>query len=101
MLLPSLSCASSGSRMNDGEARKAYRMASATSAGLPAGVTLLRRMKLVTSASVSGRRKALRPKVLMVVVTHEVVFVVGSQLMNFDLLAPAITSAAISAAAER
>ena len=78
-------------------------MASATSRGCPAGVRLFSLMKLVTSPSVSGRRNALRPKVLTVFVRQVGVAVslVGSQLMKLDLLVPAITSAAISCAAER
>ena len=61
-------------------------------------------MKLVTSAVVSGRRNALRPKVVMVFcrqVVPAVPVAVGSQEMNFDLLVPAITSAAIFSAALR
>ena len=85
--------------MNDGDARKAYRIASATSAGCPFGVRLFSLMKLVTSVSVSGRRNALRPNDLMVSVRQDVWD--ASQAMNLLLFEPAMTSEAIFSAAER
>ena len=88
--------------MKEGDARNAARIACATWAGVPAGVRLLSRMKLVTSVVVSGRRNALRPNVWTVVVRQVVVFVVGSQLMNLALLVVfPMTCAAIACAAVR
>ena len=87
--------------MNDGEASMAKRTDSATSLEVPFGVRLLKRRKLVTSASVSGRRNALRPNALMVSVKH-VAWVASAHVMNLDLLvALAITSVAIFSAALR
>ena len=88
--------------MNEGDARKAARIACATWAGVPAGVRLLSRMKLVTSVVVSGRRNTLRPNVWTVVVRQLVVFVVGSQLMNLALAVVfPMTWAAMACAAVR
>ena len=87
--------------MNDGEASMAKSTDSATSLEVPAGVRVLKRRKLVTSASVSGRRNALRPKALMVSVKH-VAWVASAHVMNLDLLVVlAMTSVAIFSAALR
>jgi hypothetical protein len=80
-----LSVASCGTMMKVGDARKASRIASATSADVCVWVRLLNRMKLVTSASVSGRRNALRPNVLMVSVRQ--LAWAASQVMNFAFAA--------------
>src|SRR5262245_45496681 len=86
--VPSIVWPSSGSAMNEGDARNAYRIASATSLPVWVGVSVLKRMRLVTSVVVSGRRNALRPK-LMTVFCKQVVpavpAAVGSQVMYFAL----------------
>ena len=90
--------------MNEGDARIAYRTDSTISLVVPAGVRFWNRRKLVTSAEVRGRRKALRPKVWMVLV-RQVVSVapvaVAAHVVNIDLLAPATTSVATFSAALR
>ncbi len=86
--------------MNVGDARNASRIASVTSAGVCAWVRVLNRMKLVTSASVKGRRYALRPNALIVSVRQ--VARAASQVMNLALLvALAMTWVAIFSAAVR
>src|SRR6185436_1556182 len=86
--------------MKVGDARKASRIASATSADVCVWVRLLNRMKLVTSASVSGRRNALRPNVLMVSVRQ--LAWAASQVMNFAFaVALPMTWVAINPAALR
>ncbi len=71
----------SGTMRNEGESRKASSVASATSFGVPIEAPWPIASKRATSASDSGRRNALRPKLLMVVVRQPAV--AGSQLMNF------------------
>src|SRR4029079_9833134 len=90
----------SGIVRNEGETRNAYRIASADSAPVGAGVVpMVMAMKRVTSASVSGRRKARRPNVLMVFVKHvwpAVPAAAGSHVMNFAFwVALAMTAFAI------
>ena|SRR5436190_18039901 len=98
-------CPSSGREMNDGDARSAYRIASATSLPVWVGVSVLKRMKLVTSVVVNGRRNILRPKVMTVFcrqVVPAVPAAVGSHVMNFALLVVlAMTAAAVFSAALR
>ena len=80
---------SSGSVMNEGDTRNPYRIDSVTSAGVPAGVAMASFMKRATSGSVSGRRNALRPNVLIVLVRQVVPAVpaaAGSQVMNLAFI---------------
>src|SRR3954469_199324 len=96
MAEPSASTLSSGISRNEGETKKALRVASATWSGVPAGVVALRVWKLATSSGLRARRKALRPKVSMVVFKQPAA--AGSQLMNLALFGPDMTCAAILAA---
>ena len=87
---------SSGSERNDGEARKAYRIDWAVSLPVWVCVSELKRMKVVISALVTGRRNILRPKVMIVFwrqVVPAVPAAVGSHEMYFALaVALAITA---------
>src|SRR4029078_12456700 len=95
-----LSVASCGTMMNVGDARNASRIAQATSEDVCVWVSVLNRMKLVTSASVSGRRNALRPNVLIVSVRQ--VAWDASHVLNFAfVVALPMTWVAINPAALR
>src|SRR6187549_834042 len=100
MLEPDAVVLSSGSIRNEGETRNAYRIASLASAAVGSGVVpVVTFRKRVTSASVSGRRNAWRPNVLMVFDKHVVPAVpaaAGSQVMNLAFwVAFAMTAFAI------
>src|SRR4029453_1933603 len=72
---------SSGSMRNDGDMRNACSVALATSSavGSEGGWPIAR--KPAPAAAVSGRRNALRPKLLMVAIRQP--DAAGSQVMNF------------------